>query len=280
MSHDSLSAVREKLEVIDTQCHVAPDWYEPIEVLLAQMDRNGVGKAVLIQLLGRTNNDYQEMCARKWPHRFVSVVAVSPSSEDATLLIRQHAERGTRALRLRATTRSEGPDPLAIWRAAQSCALSVSCVGPSAAFAAPEFRELVESLPDLTIVLEHLGGSSRPDAQTEADRVERAKVFDLARFKNVYLKVPGLGELSPRKVTEPTGASPPFEEAIPRVLVDAVARFGAHRLMWGSDFPVVSSREGYGNSLAWCQQALASLSNGERADIFANTARRVFRLDN
>ena len=30
--------------VVDTHCHASPYWFEPIEVLLDEMNRNGVDK--------------------------------------------------------------------------------------------------------------------------------------------------------------------------------------------------------------------------------------------
>ena len=37
---------------IDTHCHASPTWFEPVELLLFQMDRNDVDKAVFIQHRG------------------------------------------------------------------------------------------------------------------------------------------------------------------------------------------------------------------------------------
>ena len=34
--------------VVDTRCHALPYWFEPIEILLDEMTRNGVDKAALI----------------------------------------------------------------------------------------------------------------------------------------------------------------------------------------------------------------------------------------
>ena len=39
--------------IVDSHCHAALGWYEPVEVLLHQMDRNGVERAALIQINGR-----------------------------------------------------------------------------------------------------------------------------------------------------------------------------------------------------------------------------------
>ncbi len=36
--------------IVDSHCHISPVWYEPVESLLFQMDRNDVAHAVLIQM--------------------------------------------------------------------------------------------------------------------------------------------------------------------------------------------------------------------------------------
>ena len=55
-------------------------------------------------------------------------------------------------------------------------------------------------------------------------------------------------------------------------------RFGSRRLMWGSDFPPVASREGYANALRLCREAFAAESAEVQNDIFGETAARVFGL--
>ncbi|OXC76728.1 putative HYDROLASE TRANSMEMBRANE PROTEIN [Caballeronia sordidicola] len=62
------------------------------------------------------------------------------------------------------------------------------------------------------------------------------------------------------------------------MLIDAaIDAFGAERLMWGSDFPVVSSREGYGNALLASREACAHLPHQSTSFIFAETAIQVFK---
>lgn len=63
------------------------------------------------------------------------------------------------------------------------------------------------------------------------------------------MKVPGLGEFCP---------PPPYRQPVPlaRMAVDA---FGPQRLMWGSDFPPVSSRQGYANALHGSMDHLSDL---------------------
>lgn len=45
-----------RMRIIDAHCHATPDWHEPVEALLFQMERHGVEQAVLIQINGQYGN--------------------------------------------------------------------------------------------------------------------------------------------------------------------------------------------------------------------------------
>jgi L-fuconolactonase len=51
--------------VIDTHCHASPYWFEPVEILLDEMNLNGVDQAVLIQICGQYDNSYLIECTRR-----------------------------------------------------------------------------------------------------------------------------------------------------------------------------------------------------------------------
>jgi L-fuconolactonase len=259
--------------IVDAHCHASPYWYEPVESLLHHMDRDGVERAVLIQYFGQYNNGYQFECVRRYPDRFLSVVLVDTGSPNALRELERLAGQGARGVRLRPETRSPGDDPLAIWRTATELGLPVSCCGTSAEFASGDFGELVGSFPHLPIVVEHLGSLNHPDGEPPPYELRR-KVFSLARFPNVYIKVHGLGEFCRRTtpVTEPF----PFELPVPPVLELAYEAFGPERMMWGSDYPPVSGREGYRNALQLTLEQLGSKSEGDRRLIFGEVALEVF----
>lgn len=151
--------------VVDTHCHATPYWYEPVESLLFQMDRYGVERAVLVQINGQTNNDYQFECVRRHPDRLASVVIVDASRPSALDELERLAERGARGVRLQPGTLSPGDDPLAIWHKAAELSLPVSCGGTGSDFASESFARLVEAVPDVTVVLEHLGSVNHPDGE-------------------------------------------------------------------------------------------------------------------
>lgn len=261
------------MPIVDSHCHVSRAWYEPVETLLFQMDRNGVEHAVLIQIMGQTDNSYQTACVRRYPGRFASIVLVDTSRPDAPQELERLAAEGASGVRFTPATRSPGDDPLLIWRVAERRGLAVSCGGNSAAFAAPEFARVIEAVPNLPIVIEHLGGLSHPE--TTPDWQERRRqVFGLARYPNTFIKIPGLGEFARRAmpVTEPF----PFEEPIPPLLEQAHEAFGSGRMMWGSDYPPSSGREGYALALQLPMARFADRSEADRALIFGDVARRVF----
>jgi len=265
------------MRIVDSHCHAGLNWYEPVETLLGVMRRNGVSQAVLVQMLGQYHNDYLLDCRERFPGCFACVIGVDVElGQAACNELARLAARGATGVRLRPQSRSPGTDPLAIWRAAVQHGLAVSCVGNQESFAAPEFRALLEELPELTVVLEHLGGTSQPDPAGD-DRVLTERVLELAELPNVCLKVPGLGELLPRRPALPATAIP-FDRAAAQ-LDRALASFGAGRLLWGSDFPPVAAREGYRNALEWVRDALAPQGSAALKLIFGDTARRIFRLE-
>jgi L-fuconolactonase len=271
------------MPIVDTHCHVSPVYYEPVEVLLFQMDRAGVDHAILIQMREEYDHTYQFECQRRYPGRFASVVLVDHTRPDAPAQLARLAEPGAVGVRLRADVRSPGDDPLAIWREAERLGLAVSCQGGGGALASDAFAQLVQAVPRLPIVLEHLAGqhglsgrgqaAERSGGRQADDGVLRA-VLSLARFPNVYVKIPGLGEFCERAmpVTHPF----PFVRPIPPLLDLFYDAFGPGRLMWGSDYPPVSSREGYANALRLPMQELGGKSGADRALIFGETALKVF----
>ena len=185
--------------------------------------------------------------AASYPGRLAVVVMLDTAAPDAT----EHAG-GTRAAgRQRGSTAAR--DPLAGRGSAGHLAggraqagLTVSSFGQRSAFASAEFERLVAAVPETRIVIEHLGGDSRPDADPNAPQ-QRRTVFGLSRYPNTYLKFHGFGELVNRSM--PPREPFPFEVSPAPMLDEALAAFGPSRMLWGSDYSNVSAREGYTNAL-------------------------------
>lgn len=115
------------------------------------------------------------------------------------------------------------------------------------------------------LVLDHLG---KPDIGRGA-RIWGEQVAALAAMPHVVCKLSGL-------VTEaPAGWHPaqlrPFIE-------EALARFGPQRLMWGSDWPVCLLAAEYHQVSQLVEEATASLSAAEQAQINGATAARIYGM--
>lgn len=253
---------------VDTHCHVSLAWYNPVESLLFEMDRNHVHCALLIQIGGQYDNTYQADCVARYPDRLASVVMVDATQPDAPDALARLAEQGAVGVRLSADTRSPGDDPLAIWRKAADLGLVVSCSGSSERFAGDDFAAVLEALPTLPVIIEHLGGVTHRSSP-EAPHALAERVFALSRFANTAIKIPGLGEIAIRRmpVTEF-----PFVLPLPPFLQMAYEAFGPDRMMWGSDYPPVSSREGYRNALELPRAQFDDIPAAEVERIFGGTA--------
>ncbi|WP_413184091.1 amidohydrolase family protein [Paraburkholderia sacchari] len=91
----------------------------------------------------------------------------------------------------------------------------------------------------------------------------------LARFPQVYCKVSGLA----------TEAAPDWSDATLSPWVEhLLASFGAQRLMWGSDWPVLNLNGDYERWHASAQRLFAQLDERERAAVFGGNAAAFYRF--
>ena len=252
------------MTLVDTHCHTGIHKYEPVESLLYQMDANGVEKAVFIQYMGNADNRYMLDCMAAHPGRFAAAMIVEKDDDGARM--REWAEKGIVGIRLSANARAECADPLAQWRTADDLGLIVSAPSRPQTLLSEEFTEVIDAFPDLQIVIEHLGGVGK-GAEPPYDEFKR--VLKLAERPNLTMKLPGFGEFC--ELPCPFAHVPPLADM-------ALEAFGPERMMWGSDFPPVSSREGYRNSLQFPLEYLSALSEDEKAWLFGCTALKVWKF--
>ena len=92
---------------------------------------------------------------------------------------------------------------------------------------------------------------------------------ELANLDNIYCKFSGI-------VTE-VGESYTSSEIAPHIEF-ILKTFGTKKLMWGSDWPVLTIAENYGKWFELAMNFCAEPSIDERLDIFANTAKNFYRV--
>lgn len=252
------------MTIVDTHCHIGLLKYEPVESLLHMMEKNGVEKAVFIQYAGNTDNSYMLDSMAAKPDRFQAAMIVPPS-DDGTI-IRSWSEKGVVGIRLPLDSRSQSSDPLAHWRAAADLDLVVSAPSSVSKLLGDAFGEVLEAFPDLQIVIEHLAGVGRG---AEAPYTDYKQALKLAERPSLSIKLPGFGEIC--EVPLPFDPIPPLADL-------ALEAFGPERVMWGSDYPPVSGREGYANSLSVPIDYFSALSESEREWIFGKAALKIWKF--
>jgi len=250
--------------LVDTHCHIGLHKYEPLEVLQFHMARASVTQAVFIQYMGNTDNQYLVDCLAAQPGTFAAAMLVE--ADDDGSRIRHWAEQGIGGIRLAANYRGTGRDALAHWRTAAELGLVVSAPASPTSLLSDEFAEVVKRFPELQIVIEHLGGIGKG---AEPPYTLFKQILQLATHPNLTIKLPGFGEFC--ELPHPFTHVPPLVEL-------TLEAFGVERIMWGSDWPPVSSREGYEHSLHFPLSYLAHLSAEEQSWIFGRTAQRVWSL--
>jgi predicted TIM-barrel fold metal-dependent hydrolase len=149
-----------------------------------------------------------------------------------------------------------------------------------------EVADLASALPSTRIVLNHVGGvlglGSYRSKQDEVFSRWSSSIKALAARPNVYVKLGGLGQ-SYTALRFDGDAEPPSSEKVAarfRPYIEAcIAGFGAARCMFESNFPV--DKISYSYHVFWnaCKLMTKGASSSEKADLFAGTAARCYRLE-
>ena len=150
----------------------------------------------------------------------------------------------------------------------------------------PELAELAKAVPDLTIILNHIGGLLRVGPYANRDdevlATWRNGIAAVAACPNVYVKLGGIGmprtgfdwhaRNKPIGSEELAGSMAPF-------MTYCIEQFGPNRSMFESNFPV--DKVSYSYNVLY--NAFKRLSRGysatERAAMFHDNAVGVYRID-
>jgi L-fuconolactonase len=130
----------------------------------------------------------------------------------------------------------------------------------------PALLRMLDRHPDLAVVIDHGG---KPPIATASREPWASLTAAVARHPGVHCKLSGL-------VTE-AGAGWSVDSLAPYV-DHLMARFGAGRLLWGSDWPVVDLGGGYRRWVTATDALLAGLSAEDRDAIHGGNARRFYGL--
>jgi predicted TIM-barrel fold metal-dependent hydrolase len=245
-------------------------WYRerPVttEQLCIELAGAGVEKAVLVQAVGAYSYDnaYAADSARADPQRFRGACALDAKVSGAASTLRDLVAAGgissVRVFALAPPGQSRVADPatLALWQTAHE--LGIPAIATVFEHQLGELGRLLAALPDLPVALDHCGF---PDLGA-ADWEKRSALMDLARFPNLSLKVSSHLLHSARDA----GRSPAHVVAL------LAERFGAERLMWGSDYSQTPGP--YAELVELGRAACASVGAAARERILAGSALEMF----
>jgi len=149
-----------------------------------------------------------------------------------------------------------------------------------------DLADLARAFPETKILIDHSGGplgvGPYRGKRDEVFARWSASIKALAAHPNVFIKVGGLGQ-SQQGFDFNQRPQPPSSEMLAdafRPYVETcIEAFGAARAMFESNFPV--DKVSYSYPVFWnaCKLLAKNASSAEKADLFAGTAARFYRLD-
>ena len=148
-----------------------------------------------------------------------------------------------------------------------------------------ELAEFAKTVPDLTIILCHVGGLLRygPYANRDEEVMStwRKGITAAAECPNIVIKLGGLGMPSTghdwHLRDKPIGSEELAKETAP-IMNHCIEAFGPNRCMFESNFPVDKVSFSYNVMYNSFKILSKDYSASERADMFHDTAARVYRV--
>ncbi|GAB5355767.1 hypothetical protein AAMO2058_000233700 [Amorphochlora amoebiformis] len=136
-----------------------------------------------------------------------------------------------------------------------------------------DIKSLIQHSPKTSLIIDHWGFFRQPatgglDPNTKINEDAWQQLLDLSRYPNVYVKLSALFRVS---------GDEKYHDLRPR-LKQLVDKFGAKRLMWGSDYPYALLNGGYECSVDALKQWHESgvLTSEEFEAICGGTATKLF----
>jgi len=235
------------------------------EMLLGLMRTNGVARTVLIQVIHyRWDNRYIASVLKRYPQYFKGVCRVNPEDPTAPDHLSDLTEQGFHGVRLSPSADADGDwirGPLMppLWRRCAELHVPMTVLTPVTRL--PDLVPLIERNPELTVVIDHMADS--PVNQPEKLEL----LLALERYPRVFVKISHMWSLSKQSYPYPDAA-----EQVKR-LYD---KFGAERLMWGTDWPICLKQLSYARAVALFRDHLGFMPTKDHEQVLYKTVQRVW----
>jgi L-fuconolactonase len=243
-----------------------------VELLNQTMAESGIDKAVIVQPIHYLyDNQYVRDCLRRFRGKFAGVALVNPKDPSAPDRLEELVKvDGFGGIRLH-FSRQKDPmvltqeDQYPLWQRVQDLAATITVLVRGCE-QLPIVEKMVKHFPEVKVVIDHMAFL---DAREKSPYPTFSNLLRLAKYPNIFVKVSNLVLCS----HEPY----PHRDVFPfiRMLYSA---FGPERLMWASDWPLVTVREvgGYLAALELVRSHIEFLSPSDREWLFNKTVRKVW----
>jgi len=235
------------------------------ETLLDLMKTNGVARTVIIQVIHyRYDNRYLAAVLKKYPGMFQGVCRVDPLDAAAPDHLSKLTAEGFRGVRLSPASNAsgdwfKGPLMPPLWKRCQDLKVPMTVLAPIGRM--PEVAVLLEKLPDLTVVIDHM-------ADCPIDQpAELEKLIALKRYPKLFVKISHTWSIS--KQQYPWLDAQEYVKRLHQV-------FGPERLMWATDWPIVEGHSTYERALSVVRDEMKFLNAEDKSWILNKTSERVW----
>jgi L-fuconolactonase len=262
--------------IVDTHVHVisddpgkypkvkdAYDWPDfTAETLIATMDRVGIDRALIVQAYYtyRFDNSYHIASALAHMDRLRCICVIDQYAKDAGQLLQRLVEKERVAgVRLTHVPGGSYDDPRSfpVWECAAALGIPI-CISARLGDI-PAARRAIERHPKVKVALEHMWAQPMCDPPYR----EFEPFYRMAEFPNVHVKTTPNNSHQSRE-----GKGTP--EHFFRTLVE---RFGARRIMWGSNYPAHWDKyDKIPERMALTRRDLAFLGEDDRSWILGESA--------
>jgi L-fuconolactonase len=244
------------------------------ETLAAPLAECGIGATVLVQAAAtEAETRYLIELALAAPSVAGIVGWVDFEAADVRQRVRALAQDGQGRLKGLRPMIQDIPDPRWLERTSIDAAFA-ALIDADLCFDAlvkpqhlPALARRLQRHPGLRAVLDHAG---KPDIAGGGFDAWAGPLADLAQGSSVHCKISGL-------LTE---AAPGADlAALEPFVAHLFECFGAQRILWGSDWPVVTLRASYQQWWKMARELVRRHAPGQEAAVFGGNAARFYRLD-
>jgi L-fuconolactonase len=281
----------DRLQIIDTHIHLydtnrseGVDWppvtdkvlYRPVltEHFDEVADRAGIASTVIVEASSRPeDNQWMLDLVKHNPDRYLALVGNLPIGTDEFPGLLERFSKDSRfvGIRMRDRPGGDGFFTDSVWRDLGSLAkkgLTLDVLINN--FTIDDVTEVAKRLPDLKIMINHLGGLSITNDPLDPkwkEAMEKA-----SQYENVYCKVSGIFQ---RAGVKPVPKERSFYTPVFKIVFDA---FGEDRIVYGSNWPVTDRGGSYAEQLSiirgYFNPPVMRLKDSPRGEVIA---RKLFR---